>query len=109
MDLLRAATQAGVTALKRFLSAFLLALLVTPAQAGPKHWIAHHKRFLFAAGAIAGASIVQWKGASYCRRGDLERCSMAYGSSHAFDFVATSVSVGMLGVAVACWKNGGGK
>lgn len=89
---------------------FVVSLLFAfPVQAGPINWVKHHKRFLLAAGAVAGASIVQWKGTSYCQRGDVEQCIEGYGSRRAFNGFSIGLSSAMLGAAEGCWKNDGGK
>lgn len=88
-----------------------LLLFAIPAQAGPITWVKHHKRFLSAAGAVAGASIIQWKGSSYCQRGEHERCDLGYGSYHSNGFKIFTISMdgAMLGAAEGCWKDEGGK
>ena len=90
--------------IKHLLLALLLALAPV-AQAGPKHWVKTHKRFLFAASAVAGASIIQWKGTSYCQRGDVEHCVEGYGSRRAFNGFSIGASAAMLGAAEGCWKD----
>ena len=89
--------------MKRLLLLFLLVAL--PAEAGPRDWIKHHKRFVLAATAVVGASIIQYKGTSYCQRGDVEQCFTGYGNRRAFDWISIGVSGAMLGAAEGCWKD----
>lgn len=93
--------------MKRFL--FLILLLASPVQAGPKHWIQHHKRFLLATGAAVGASVIQYKATTYCSRGDVERCVEGYGSRRAFNYFSMGMDVAMVGAAEACWRDSSGK
>jgi hypothetical protein len=83
----------------------LLLVIAQPSTAGPKEWVKHHKRFLLAAGTITAASIIQYKGTSYCQRGDVERCNEGYGSRRTFDWISVGTSAAMLGAAEGCWKD----
>ena len=80
-----------------------------PVGAGPINWAKHHKRFLLAAGSLAGASVVQYKGTSYCQRGDVERCIEGYGSRRTFNYFSMGMGVAMLSASEDCWKHDGGK
>jgi hypothetical protein len=95
--------------MKRLLIALLL--FAAPTQAGPRHWVKTHKRFLFAAGAEAAAFTIQWKGQTYCQRGEHEACTLGYGGyrSRGFNWFSLGMSGAMLGAAEGCWKNEGGK
>ncbi len=88
-----------------------LLLLAGSVQAGPKHWVATHKRFLLMEGAaIAGASI-HAAGLHHCRHvNGAEPCDEHYGSAWAMFGVTTGLTVVALpATAEGCWKNGGGK
>lgn len=95
------------TDMKRLTILFLLFAL--PAQAGPKDWIKHHKRFLLAVAAEGGAFAVQYKGTTYCQRGDVERCNEGYGSRRAFDWFSISMGAAMIPLSEKCHKEAGPK
>jgi len=96
---------------KVLLAGMLTLALGTASEAGPKHWITHHKRFLTAAVAEAGAFTVQWKGQTRCQQGDHEACMLGYGGyrSRGFDWFSLGMGVAMIGAAEGCWKDNGGK
>lgn len=89
----------------------LLALLLfaAPAQAGPINWAKHHKRLLFAVGAEAAAFTVQYKGTTYCSRGDVERCIEGYGSRRAFNWFSIGMGGAMIAASEKCHKDDGPK
>lgn len=81
-----------------------------PAQAGPKHWLATHKRFLaMESAAIAGASI-HAAGLHHCRHFGVEHCDEHYGAAWAyFGIVSGMTVIAMPAVAEGCWKANQGK
>jgi hypothetical protein len=90
---------------KKTIATLFLLLSATTANAGPRKWFKEHKRFTAAAVTLAAASVVQYKGTSYCQRGDVERCNEGYGNRRAFDWFSIGMGAGLLGVSEACWKN----
>lgn len=93
--------------MRRLLILFLLFAL--PAEAGPKHWIAHHKRFLLMEGAAIGSAIVLAKGVDHCRSTGVEKCAGQYGASWAIVGFSIGANFAMTAAAEGCWKNEGGK
>lgn len=91
--------------------AALLLIFTIPVEAGPKHWIAHHKRILLVEGAAFGAAAIHYKGLDRCRRmNGPEPCDEHYGAAWAvFGFVTVVNVVAMPAVAEGCWKDGHGK
>jgi len=88
--------------MKRLSALVLVLFLCTPAQAGPISWLKRHKRLAFEAGALVGASILEAKASTYCRRGDQERCFGGYGGPNAPLAVNTSVGTGLFFAAQKC-------
>lgn len=92
----------------RFILAFLL--LAGTVDAGPKHWIATHKRFLLMEGAAIGAASIHAYGLHHCRQSGIENCQAKYGAAWASFGIVTGLNlVVMPSVAESCWKNEGGK
>ncbi len=91
----------------RILFLCLLFGFSSPANAGPRHWLAHHKRFLAMEGvAITGASI-HAAGLHHCRRlNGVEPCDEHYGEAWAMFGIVTGVNtIVMPAIAEGCWKD----
>lgn len=103
----------GCSAISNLAFPFLLfAILLTAgrAEAGPKHWIQHHKRFLLMEGAAIGAASIHAYGLHHCRRANgVEPCDSHYGEAWAAFGVVTGMTVvAMPIVAESCWRGGEG-
>jgi hypothetical protein len=95
----------------RLLTLFAALLLATATEAGPRHWLATHKRFVsmeaIAIGAaIAGAGIHAY-GLHHCRRlNGVEPCDEHYGAAWAMFGVSAGVTVIVMpAIAEGCWKD----
>lgn len=93
--------------MNRLLIIFLLFAL--PAEASPKHWIAHHKRFLLMESAAVGSAIVLVKGVNHCRASGVEKCVGQYGAAWGIVGFTIGANFAMTAAAEGCWKNDGGK
>jgi len=96
----------------RFISLFLLlASLAGPAQAGPRDWLSHHKRFLLMESAALGASAIHASGLHHCRKlNGVEPCDSHYGAAWAsFGITAGLTTIVLPATAEGCWKDEGGK
>lgn len=90
---------------------FLALFCCSTAQAGPRDWLSHHKRFLLMeSAAVAGASI-DAAGLHHCRKTNgVEPCTAHYGAAWATFGITTGLTTIVLpSVAEGCWKNEGGK
>jgi hypothetical protein len=87
----------------------LLLLFAIPVQAGPLHWVSHHKRFLLMEGAATGSALIGAWGLSHCRSTGVEKCTGHYGAAWGIYGTGVGINFAMTGVAEACWKNEGGK
>lgn len=93
--------------MKRLLIFFLL--FAPLAEAGPKYWIAHHKRFLLMEGGAVGSAIVLAKGVDRCRSTGVEKCVGQYGAAWGIVGFTIGANFAMTAAAEGCWKNDGGK
>jgi hypothetical protein len=94
------------------LKLLILFLVFSPTtEAGPKHWIATHKRFIAIESAAIGAASIHAAGLHHCRRANgVEPCDAHYGSAWVnFGIVTGMNTVVMPAIAEGCWKDGGGK
>ena len=98
--------------MKTRLSTLLLSLaLAGGAQAGPRHWISTHKRFLAMEGAALGAGAVDYAGLNHCRKfNEVERCRSGYGAAYASWGLTVGLNTVVLpAISEGCWKDGNGK
>ena len=96
--------------MKRLLILLLL-LFALPAEAGPRHWLKMHKRFLAVECAAITAASIHAAGLHHCRKlNGIEPCDLHYGLAWAnFGIVTGLNTLVMPSVAEGCWKGGGGK
>lgn len=89
----------------------LLLIPLSSAEAGPKNWISHHKRFLIMEGAAIAGAAIHYAGLHHCRHTNgVEPCDLHYGEAYANFWIVTSLTtIVMPSVAESCWKNDGGK
>lgn len=90
--------------MKPLAAILLVGLLATSAQAH-LHW----KRIAFKAAVLVGASVIQWKGTSYCQRGDVERCNEDYGERRAFNWFSIGTGTALLFASEKCQNDDGPK
>ena len=92
---------------------FLLALagLAGPAQAGPRNWLSHHKRFVAMESAALTGAAIHYAGLNHCRkRNGPEPCDAHYGAAwQAYWFTTGLTVVALPATAEGCWRDQQGK
>ena len=85
----------------------MLALIAaaSPANAGPKNWLKHHKRISERIVAATVGTIVEEKAVTACSIGNVEKCIEGYGSRRTFANILAVASFTFVGVSYACDKN----
>lgn len=90
---------------------FVVFTCSSSAVAGPKHWLAAHKRFIAMEGTAIAAASIHAAGLHHCRRvNGVEPCDAHYGLAWATFGISTGLTTIVLPAAAeGCWKDEGGK
>jgi hypothetical protein len=92
------------------ITALILSLaFLAPVEAGPRHWISTHKRFLLMESAATGSAIIAAKGLAHCRSTGVEKCTGHYGAAWGIYGAGAGLNFAMTAAAEGCWKSEGGK
>ena len=92
----------------RTLLAIALLCSASLAEAGPRDFVKHHKRFLLMESAATGSAIWGGYALAHCRSIGVEKCTGHYGSAWGIFGTGVGLNFAMTAVAEGCWKDGQG-